>query len=71
MPTFSSAPAVTAYDTNASQPLGALCTGMGYAPDTPKTQTKTASYIGGEAQNIALGGGAQAEPPKPKPKSEK
>ena len=33
MPTYSSAPASVAYEKAANQPLGALSTGMGYAPE--------------------------------------
>ncbi len=68
MATFSTAPAVTAFDKAANQPLGALSTGMGYAPDTPVTDTKATMYIGGAVQTIGLGGGVQAEPVKPSKK---
>lgn len=60
MPSFSSAPAAVAYDKNATQPLGAICTGMGYSPDEQITATTAASYIGGAAQSIGYGKGVQA-----------
>jgi hypothetical protein len=59
MPTYSSAPASVAYEKAASQPLGALCTGMGYAPDTAITTTTTTQYIGGAAQSIGYAKGVQ------------
>lgn len=60
MPTFSSAQASVAYDKAPSQPLGALCTGMGYAPDTAITVTTKTQYIGGAAQDIGYAKGVQA-----------
>jgi hypothetical protein len=71
MATFSSAPAVSAFDKGANQPLGALSTGMGYAPDKAVADTTASTYIGGEAQTIGYGQGVQVDPPKPSKKSEK
>lgn len=71
MASFSSAPASCAFDKGANQPLGALCTGMGYPADKAIADTTAASYIGGAAQTIGYGKGVQAEPPKPSKKSEK
>lgn len=60
MPTYSSAPASIAFEKAASQPLGALSTGMGYAPDTAITVTTTTQYIGGAAQSIGYAKGVQS-----------
>jgi|GEM_PF-2187264 hypothetical protein len=70
MSTYSSAPAVAAFDTNASQPLGALSTGMGYAFDNPVGSTTASTYIGGAAQSIGYGHGVSAELAKPSKKQE-
>lgn len=71
MATFSSAPASVAFDKGANQPLGALCTGMGYDPNKPVADTTASSYIGGAPQTIGYGAGVQVDPPKPPKKSEK
>lgn len=55
--TFSSAPAAVAFDKSASQPMGALSTGMGYEPDVALTVTVTTQYIGGAAETIGYGSG--------------
>lgn len=60
MPTFSSAPASVAFEKAASQPLGALSTGMGYDPATDVTATTATQYIGGEPQVIGYGKGEDA-----------
>lgn len=60
MPTFSSAPASVAYDKAASQPLGALSTGLGYDPTTATTATKATQYIGGAVETIGYGKGVAA-----------
>ena len=54
-PTSGSAAAV-AYDTAASQPMGALSTGMGYDPLTVNTTTLAAQRIGGAAFTIGYEG---------------
>lgn len=71
MASFSSAPAACAFDKSANQPLGALCTGMGYPADKAIVDTTAATYIGGAAQTIGYGNGTQVDPPKPNKKSEK
>lgn len=64
MATFASTPATVAYDTSATQPLGALSTGMGYDPTTPTSTTVTNSYIGGQIETIGFGQGVlTSEPP--------
>lgn len=65
MATFASTPATVAYDTSASQPLGALSTGIGYDPNTNTTATVSATYIGGQAETIGFGRGVlNSNPPK-------
>lgn len=52
-PTFAASTSNIAYDKVASNKLGALCTGMGYAPDVDVATTKTTQYIGGAAETIS------------------
>ena len=64
MATFASTPSAVAYDKAASQPLGALSTGIGYDPNTNTTATVSATYIGGQAETIGFGRGTlSTEPP--------
>lgn len=51
-PTFAASISNIAYDKVASNKLGALCTGMGYAPDVDVATTKATQYIGGAAETI-------------------
>ena len=74
MPTFSSAPTAAAFDKTASQPLGALSTGMGYDPAVATTETTQSKYIGGADQTIGYGKGTQVvdvEREEVKPKAKK
>lgn len=57
MATFASTPAAVAYDQAASQPLGALCSGIGYDPNTNTTTTVSNTYIGGATETIGFGRG--------------
>ena len=52
-PTFAASASNIAYDKVASNKLGALCTGMGYAPDVDVATTKATQYIGGAAETIS------------------
>lgn len=63
MATYASAKSVVAYDKDASQPMGALCTGMGYDPTTATTTTKTTQYIGGAVETIGYAKGVADAPP--------
>ena len=51
-PSFAASVSNIAYDTNATQKTGALCTGMGYAPDVDVASTTATTYIGGAVETI-------------------
>ena len=51
-PSYAASVSNIAYDKAASQPLGALCTGMGYAPDIDVATVTTTTYIGGATESI-------------------
>ena len=51
-PTYAASVSNIAYDTNATQKTGALCTGMGYAPNVDPASTTVTQYMGGAALNI-------------------
>ena len=51
-PSFAASVSNIAYDKAASQPLGALCTGMGYAPNVDVASTTATTYIGGAVETI-------------------
>ena len=51
-PSFAASVSNIAYDTNATQKTGALCTGMGYAPDVDPASTTVTQYMGGNTLTI-------------------
>lgn len=51
-PTYAASVSNIAYDKNVTQVMGALCTGMGYAPDVSPTSTTVTQYMGGATLNI-------------------
>lgn len=51
-PSFAASVSNIAYDKNATQKMGALCTGMGYAPDVDPASTKATQYMGGATLTI-------------------
>lgn len=51
-PSYAASVSNIAYDKAASQPMGALCTGMGYAPDIDVATVTTTTYIGGATESI-------------------
>lgn len=64
MATFASTQSAVAYDKAASQPLGALCSGIGYDPNTNTTTTVSNTYIGGQVETIGFGQGVlNSKPP--------
>ena len=51
-PSYAASVSNIAYDTNVTQPMGALCTGMGYAPNVSTSSTTATTYIGGAVETI-------------------
>ena len=51
-PSFAASVSNIAYDTNATQKTGALCTGMGYAPNVDPASTTVTQYMGGNTLTI-------------------
>ena len=51
-PSFAASVSNIAYDTNATQKMGALCTGMGYAPNVDPASTTVTQYMGGNTLTI-------------------
>ena len=51
-PSFAASVSNIAYDKNATQKMGALCTGMGYAPDVDPASTTATQYMGGATLTI-------------------
>mgnify|MGYP001134840466 CR=1 FL=1 len=62
MPTFASTKSNVAYLSNGSQPLGALNTGMGYAPDIDPATVTESSFIGGAVADVKYQAGAVSQP---------
>lgn len=51
-PTYAASVSNIAYDKSASQVTGALCTGMGYAPNVDVASTTVTQYMGGNTLTI-------------------
>ena len=51
-PTYAASISNIAYDKSASQVMGALCTGMGYAPNVDVASTTATQYMGGATLTI-------------------
>jgi hypothetical protein len=51
-PSFAASVSNIAYDKNTTQKTGALCTGMGYAPDVDPASTTATQYMGGATLTI-------------------
>ena len=51
-PSFAASVSNIAYDTNATQKTGALCTGMGYAYNVDPATTLATQYMGGNTLTI-------------------
>ena len=51
-PTYAASVSNIAYDKNVTQVTGALCTGMGYAPNVDPASTTVTQYMGGNTLTI-------------------
>jgi hypothetical protein len=51
-PSYAASVSNIAFDKSPSQKTGALCTGMGYAPDVDPASTTVTQYMGGNTLTI-------------------